>query len=278
MRRTSDPKQQNDVSHGSTSPWWFVAAFIAGVAFTIPVMLLVGDGDPVTTPEASPTTTSAEVASTAPFEAQTTTTLSDTDPGDPAVEPTNLDSSETSIGVLRWTRISGDLESVPAGPIKLAPDGGYLAIEAQRTWRSGDGLTWRNEPTTGFGDVQDVWIEGDWAIAWDSSSGTSGDLEMGRLFERTDDGWAEVDLPPPSVPDIDGIVWSAAVSMPVEQSGVTVVPVSAHGEIPWGDHYGVSEYPCGARQCEGGPFGHIERGDLWTLSRHQAASRLRRSQ
>lgn len=88
---------------------------------------------------------------------------------------------------------------------------------------------------------------------------------MVRLFQRDDTGWTEVELPTPPLPEIDGITWSVALFTPVDHLRTTIVHARAFGEIPWGDHYGVTSFPCGANRCESGPHGWIEQGDLWTI-------------
>jgi len=67
----------------------------------------------------------------------------------PAIEPTDLDRSATSMGTLSWTRVSGDKETLPGGPIQADGSGGYVALEGNGVvWHSPDGLHWIHDTTT----------------------------------------------------------------------------------------------------------------------------------
>ena len=239
---------------------------MVGVAVTVPVLLLSGTDDPAPATVAA-STDLRQAATTETTETPTTTTVAPSvDPQAPEVEQTDLDASETSFGTLRWTRISGDADSVPGASIRQGPDGSYLSTEGTRRWMSADGLTWSSEPVEGFGGARDVWFQDDWAFAWSfEGAGLSGPPRMSRVFQREEAGWTEVELPEPPLPEIEGIVWSVGLFTPVEKLGTTIIQASAHGEIPWGDHYGVTSFPCGANTCELGPHGWIEHDDLWTI-------------
>lgn len=264
MRPAMEPGRQSESSDRSRKLLTVAVSFLAGVAATISVML-IADGDPAVHQDTSAATTVPVVTTTDPEPAATTTFAEGANSQTPLVERTDLNTSETSFGTLSWTRISGDSETVPSSRITQSSDGRYLATEGNRRWHSQDGISWANERIDGLGDVKDSWIEDDWAVAWSYDSGTAFAPAMTRLFRFDDEGWTEVELPIPPLPDIDGISWSIGVDLPIESDGVTVAQASAFAEIPWGDHYGVSELPCGANRCERGPFSHMEQDGVWTL-------------
>ena len=259
-----DDSERKPRSPGRIRTWQAATlGCLVGVVVMVPV-LLTSDADP------TPTTLTASTdlrASAETTEGHTTTTVAPSvDQRGPVVEPTDLDASETSFGTLRWTRISGDADSVPAAAIRQAPDGKYVATEGTQRWESSDGLTWTHASVGGLEDIPDIWIDEEWARAESSAvAGTTGPPRMVRLFQPDDAGWTEVELPTPPLPEIDGIVWSVALFTPVEKLGTTIIHARAYGEIPWGDHYGVSSFPCGANTCESGPHGWIDQGDLWTI-------------
>jgi hypothetical protein len=157
-------------------PWAAVVAailvvFLLGV---IPLWLIGGGTDPVDDPTPQPTTTLAE-----------------TEPGEgPAIEPTDLDMSSTSAGVLRWTRVSGSEETLPIGFIESDPDGGgYLVHDVDgAVWRSPDGLTWTRDDTAPKRDPSE------WIAPFVSEDGVGWSLpevlfpDGARIFE-TDFGW-----------------------------------------------------------------------------------------
>jgi len=135
---------------------------------------------------------------------QVTTTLTDTEPSptspegvSPAIEPTDLDMTETSIGTLKWTRVSGDVDTLPMGNIEPDPGGsGYLVhvLEDETVWRSPDGLTWSRDTAAAVRDPAD------WVAPWVSEDGAGWSLpeslfpEGAQIFE-VDFGWVATEMP-----------------------------------------------------------------------------------
>jgi len=135
---------------------------------------------------------------------QVTTTMADTEPppaaqeGEwPAVEPTDLNMSPTSNGVLRWTRVSGDNETLPVGFIEPNPDGsGYLVDDLydQGVWRSSDGLIWERDAAARIPD------ESEGVAPGATDGGVGGSLpefpfpDLGEIF-GTNFGWVATGMP-----------------------------------------------------------------------------------
>lgn len=163
-------------------PWAAVVAAILVIFLLGAIPLWLSGGgivDPVDDPPPQPTTTLAE----------TDPPLTVPEGAMPAIEPTDLDMSPTSAGVLRWTRVSGNGGTLPVGSIELDPDGGYLIHDVDGSvWRSPDGLTWARDDTAPKRDPSE------WIAPWVSEDGVGWSLPEGlfpdgaRIFE-TDFGW-----------------------------------------------------------------------------------------
>lgn len=132
------------------------------------------------------------------------TTLANTEPGptspegaSPAIEPTDLDMTEISIGTLRWTRVSGDVETLPEGNLEADSSGsGFVVhdVEDGIVWRSPDGLTWARDSATPPRDPAD------WVAPWVSEDGAGWSLPQslfpeGALIYEVDFGWVATDMP-----------------------------------------------------------------------------------
>ncbi len=154
-----------------------------------------------------------------------TTTVADVEPpvtlqeGEwPAIETTDLDMSPTSLGVLRWTRVSGDEETLPVGFIESDPDGsGYLVHDHGEgvLWRSSDGLTWEREAAAARDPSEWVapWVSADDA-GWSILESLFPD---GAVIFATDFGWVATDMPQSrhvfAISD-DGVSWEEVLGPP----------------------------------------------------------------
>jgi hypothetical protein len=229
-----------------TKQWkgWQVAAAAAFAA----VLLLGGIGMGAlfarsTIPAADTPTTTVEALST------TTVTV--------VVAPTTIgqitidvaSSIVPGLGTLRWERIEGDANTLPAHGIRADSDGGYIAFEDDKVWRSTDGLTWVvGEDDGPFANSDGSHIEGEWARTWAGEAST--------LFHMEGDIWVPVDVEPAVLPDTVGITWNAWGGFPVESNGTTLVDANIHGRVSWGDVYGTFEIDCGQPDpCNEEPWG-----------------------
>jgi hypothetical protein len=153
------------------------------------------------------------------------------------------------LGTLKWERIEGDENTLPAHGIRADSDGGYVAFEDDKVWRSTDGVTWASSENDGpFANSDWSQIEGEWARTWADETST--------LFHKEGDMWVPVDGEPAELPDTVGITWNAWGGFPVESNGTTLVNANIYGRISWGDVYGTFEVDCGEPDpCDEEPWG-----------------------
>jgi hypothetical protein len=198
------------------------------------------------------TTTPATDTPTTTIEALSTTTVTI------VVAPTTvgqitIDVSSSivpGLGTLKWERVDGDENTLPAHGIQADGDGGYVSYDDGKVWRSTDGVTWVVGEAEGpFAGSDWSQIDGEWAR---TSAG-----ETSTLFHKEGDTWVPVDMEPAVLPDTVGITWNAWGGLPVESNATTLVNANIYGRVSWGDVYGTFEVDCGEPDpCNEEPWGH----------------------
>ena len=153
-----------------------------------------------------------------------------------AVVDADLDTSDTSIGTLWWTRVTGDADSVPLGVIEATSDGELVVFEREFVWRSTDGLDWSRDVNGELERLPGLWVEGNWAIKWG--------LVENDIYESVGGRWQELDLPAPQLPKIPGLVWHVESRQPVESSETTLIPWHAVATVAWGEVEGLLDTEC----------------------------------
>lgn len=170
-------------------PWAAAAAAILVLLLlgAIPIWLSGGGPDPAADPTPQVTTTLAD----------TVTPPTSPEGAWPVIEPVDLDMTSTSLGTFRWTRISGDAETLPVGNIEVDLNGdGYVVhdLDDGSVWRSSDGFVWVLDDTSSQRDPAD------WVAPWVSDDGDGWSLPEslfpdGALIFEVDFGWVATEMP-----------------------------------------------------------------------------------
>lgn len=248
LDETSDPVTPDDVYErpiGSANvrplsrmpapsriPTGVLVAVAAGVAVllvvALPLLTNRGGGDApadegAVTSTVAPTTTTPIVVESTPTTIQQLT-----------VDVTS--SIVPGLGTLTWMRIDGDETSLPQ-TISEFEDGQFVAYDAGGRWTSPDAVTWTLDDSAPFGDYRWFHEVDGWAIG---STGADS-----QLLRRDGDGWIPVAFPPAPVPGVTGLTWNEFPAIPMESDGVILAPVWTHGQVDWGDAYGMFEVDCG---------------------------------
>lgn len=156
------------------------------------------------------------------------------------VEETAVDgteTTETSIGTLRWTRVTGDADSLPLGAIEATSDGELVVFEREFVWRSTDGLDWSRDVIDGLEGLPGLYVMGSWANSF------TGPFEN-HIYETVGGSWQELDLPAPQLPDVPGLVWHVGSGRPLESGATTLIPWWAVATVAWGDVDGLFDMDC----------------------------------
>jgi hypothetical protein len=241
-----DSEETRSTATKAPRPGWVIA-----VATAITVLLLVGGSNALfnayrsTPPGDEDAPTTAET----PAEEEITTTT------EVVVAPTTIgqvtvdvaSSVVAGLGTLKWERVTGDVTTIPQN-IDAHPDGGFVAYEGTKIWRSDDALTWTaTEVAPQFVDYQWVWVKDGWAI------GSTEDSE--HLYEAVGDEWVRVELPDPPFPQTPGVKWPAGIGIPKTVGDVSLIDGTTSGWVSWGEVYGTFEVPCGEPEpCEMDPW------------------------
>lgn len=155
--------------------------------------------------------------------------------------------TETSIGVVEWIKLVGDVGEIPLGDIYINPFGdGYVSYSGGNIWVSPDGDSWTisSQPSP-FRDYSWVRITGRWALAYASDNQMVPLLDGFQVFQAGDHNWVPVALPEPALPEVEGMSYRGLLGQPVESGSVVVIPFSGWGTPAFEDHYGVFSVPCG---------------------------------
>lgn len=177
----------------------------------------------------------------------------------PEVEPTELDKTVTSLGTVKWTRVTDDRGLLPAGQIEYGATDfdPYVVFDGLDVWSSPNGIDWRLgvwPAPDGFDIDPNAFFEAteSWGVLHPSPSG---DQPTGMVFRRSHTGtpyvpWIPLDLPEPSHPDVEGLDWRAQPALPVQSGTVTLIPGEVVGSLPLVDLFGAvscgGDEPCDA--------------------------------
>lgn len=172
--------------------------------------------------------------------ATTTREEPDRHSGGRTLDETDRDVTDPSFGTLRWTRVTGDPDSLPLGEIQVASNGELVVFERGLVWRSTDGLDWSYDVDQGLEGLPNVFVIGTWAISW------AGPFEN-HIYETVGGRWQELDLPDPQPAEIPGLVWHVVSSLPLESGETTLVPWHAEAYVAWGDVDGLLDMDCRER-------------------------------